>query len=366
LSFPLVIWAAVMIKKEDNGPILYKQVRSGLNGKEFEVVKFRSMIMDAEKYTGAVFALEHDPRITKIGKIMRATRIDEIPQFLNVLIGNMSMIGPRPERPEFIEKIAEITPEFTSRLAVKPGITGLAQVMGNYTTTPENKVKFDLVYIRDYSLLLDIKILFRTVKVIFTKEQSEGFSEFTIDIAEEIKKKSILTTSGLLGERHFSLLHKNHRIAKTILSICCCMIIIGGSMLFRYTSLAGTISEAAEQIPSTSNENITLADSYASEETEITDAGEKTIITDAEKEKEIILSEEEMNTALEIIPWPQKLVIVTKLISRISTADLIILEGLAVDGFTQEEKAEAKTMMYEYYDEQEVSYIKGVYREVFE
>jgi lipopolysaccharide/colanic/teichoic acid biosynthesis glycosyltransferase len=135
------------------------------------------MVVDAEKDTGAIFATENDRRITKVGCIMRSTRIDEIPQFFNVLMGSMSLVGPRPERAVFVKDYSEKNPEYQYRLAVKPGITGLAQVRGYYTTTAENKLKFDLMYIINYSLLLDIKILIQTVRVIFKREQAKGFSE---------------------------------------------------------------------------------------------------------------------------------------------------------------------------------------------
>lgn len=177
VSTPLMMLAVIGIKLEDGGPIFYTQERSGLNGKIFRVIKFRSMVVDAEKFTGAVFASNNDLRITKMGKLMRATRVDEIPQFFNVLIGNMSMIGPRPERPVFVKEFCKELPEYINRLSVKPGITGLAQVMGNYTTTPANKVKYDLVYIRNYSILLDFKIVIKTILVIFSKIQSKGFEE---------------------------------------------------------------------------------------------------------------------------------------------------------------------------------------------
>jgi len=177
ISLPIFLFAVIGIKSEDEGPVFYKQERSGLNGKPFEVIKFRSMVEDAEKDTGAIFAMENDHRITKIGSFMRSTRIDEIPQFFNVLMGSMSLVGPRPERPIFVEEYSKKYPEYQYRLAVKPGITGLAQVKGNYTTTAENKMKFDLMYIINYSLLLDLKILFQTVKVVFKREQAKGFDE---------------------------------------------------------------------------------------------------------------------------------------------------------------------------------------------
>jgi len=177
ITLPIFLFAVIGIKKEDNGAVFYKQERSGLKGKSFEVIKFRSMVEDAEKDTGAILATENDHRITKIGCFMRSARIDEIPQFFNVLRGSMSLVGPRPERPVFVEEYSKKYPEYQYRLAVKPGITGLAQVRGNYTTTAENKIKFDLMYIINYSLLLDIKILVQTVKVVFKKEQAKGFDE---------------------------------------------------------------------------------------------------------------------------------------------------------------------------------------------
>ncbi len=171
LTLPIMAIVAAVIKIEDGGKVFYKQVRLGLNGKEFQILKFRSMIPDAEKYTGAVFAVSDDPRITKTGKFIRATRIDELPQFFNVLEGSMSVVGPRPERPIFVKEFSQQIPDYKDRLTVKPGITGLAQVMGNYRTTAKNKSKFDLMYIRNYSFLLDIKIMLKTLKVIFSKEK---------------------------------------------------------------------------------------------------------------------------------------------------------------------------------------------------
>ena len=177
ITLPIFLFAIIGIKYEDKGPVFYKQVRSGLNGQLFEVIKFRSMVVDAERDTGAVLATENDCRITKIGCLMRSVRIDEIPQFFNVLMGSMSLVGPRPERPLFVEEFSRKYSEYYYRLSVKPGITGLAQVKGNYTTTVENKMKFDLMYIINYSLPLDIKILFETVKVVLKREQAKGFDE---------------------------------------------------------------------------------------------------------------------------------------------------------------------------------------------
>jgi lipopolysaccharide/colanic/teichoic acid biosynthesis glycosyltransferase len=132
------------------------------------------MVVDAEEHTGAVLAMDNDQRITKAGALMRATRIDEIPQFFNVLTGSMSLVGPRPERPVFVEEYCRRYPEYYCRLAVKPGITGLAQVKGSYTTSAEKKMKFDLIYIINYSFLLDLKILFQTVRVVLNREKAKG------------------------------------------------------------------------------------------------------------------------------------------------------------------------------------------------
>lgn len=182
ITAPIFIIASISIKREDGGPVFYTQERCGLNGKVFKVIKFRSMVVDAEKNTGAVLAADNDQRITKTGCFMRSVRIDEIPQFFNVLIGNMSLVGPRPERPVFVEEYSRRYPEYYCRLAVKPGITGLAQVKGRYTTSAEKKLKFDLMYIINYTLLLDIKILFQTIGVILKKENANGYSEWSPSI----------------------------------------------------------------------------------------------------------------------------------------------------------------------------------------
>ncbi len=177
ITAPIFLLACIIIKHEDGGPVFYTQERSGLNGEPFHVIKFRSMVVDAEEHTGAVLALDNDQRITRAGAFMRSSRIDEIPQFFNVLTGSMSLVGPRPERPVFVEEYSRRYPEYYCRLAVKPGITGLAQVKGRYTTSAEKKMKFDLMYIINYSFLLDLKILFQTVRVVFRREQSKGFDE---------------------------------------------------------------------------------------------------------------------------------------------------------------------------------------------
>lgn len=167
IGIPLMVIFGILIKVEDNGPITYKQERLGKGGKKFYIYKLRSMKTDAEKF-GAQWAEKDDPRITKVGKFIRKTRIDEIPQLFNILKGDMSIIGPRPERPSFTEEFNQEIPGFINRLAVKPGLTGWAQVNGGYEITPEEKLKEDIFYIKNRSILLDLKILFKTVKVVLT------------------------------------------------------------------------------------------------------------------------------------------------------------------------------------------------------
>ena len=170
LSFPLWIFAAIAIKLQDGGPIFYSQERIGLYGKPFTVYKFRTMRTDAEKF-GAQWATKDDPRITKIGKFLRKTRIDELPQLLCVLRGDMSMVGPRPERAVFISKLREEIPFYISRLKMKPGLTGWAQVRHHYDTSTEDvkiKLQYDMYYYENMSLLLDFQILVRTIYVVLT------------------------------------------------------------------------------------------------------------------------------------------------------------------------------------------------------
>jgi len=176
---------AIAIKLEDGGPVFYKQKRMTRGGREFEILKFRSMIVDAEKYAGAVLATENDPRITKVGKFIRATRLDEIPQIINILKGDMSVVGPRPERKVLADKIREEVPEFDYRLKVRGGLTGYAQIYGKYNTSSYDKLRLDLMYIENYSLLLDIKLIILTLRIIFSKDSTEG-----VDVAEENRKKA--------------------------------------------------------------------------------------------------------------------------------------------------------------------------------
>ena len=176
---PVLAIVALLIKLYDGGPVLFRQDRYTRNNEVFTLVKFRSMIVDAEK-DGAQFTVPGDKRITPIGKFIRATRIDELPQLINVLKGDMSIVGPRAERLENADAYTEMMPEFRYRTKVKAGLTGYAQVYGKYNTSFEDKVRMDLYYIENYSLLMDFKLLLYTIKVIFMKESTEGFENETL------------------------------------------------------------------------------------------------------------------------------------------------------------------------------------------
>lgn len=175
---PIMIITAVAIKATDGGPVFYKQCRLTKDGKTFNVLKFRSMRVDAEKDGVARLSTgENDSRITPVGRFIRKVRIDELPQLINIIRGDMTIVGPRPERPEIAEKYEKELPEFALRLQAKGGLTGLAQVYGKYNTTPYDKLQMDLMYIANPSILEDIKIMFATVKILFTPESTEGVSE---------------------------------------------------------------------------------------------------------------------------------------------------------------------------------------------
>ena len=199
IGLPLGLLVAIMIKLDSRGPIFYSQLRVGQNrrrtdrrrmiidgadrrqstdrrnsagfGKPFSIIKFRTMRIDAEKDSGPVWASRHDPRITRVGRILRATRIDEIPQLLNVLVGDMSLVGPRPERPFFVAKLTSVVNGYHKRFDVKPGVTGLAQVEHKYDESiadVDGKVKYDLSYIRNFGMWQDLRILLKTVIVVIT------------------------------------------------------------------------------------------------------------------------------------------------------------------------------------------------------
>ncbi len=166
VASPILLAVSLIIRITSPGPVFYRQERIGRGGRAFHVVKFRTMRVDAEKHSGPVLASRDDPRVTEFGRLLRSLRIDELPQLWNVLRGEMSLVGPRPERPYFVQRFEKELPAYELRHALKPGITGLAQVMGRYNTTAESKLHFDLLYIYNYSLLLDLKILLQTVQVV--------------------------------------------------------------------------------------------------------------------------------------------------------------------------------------------------------
>ncbi|SCZ76098.1 sugar transferase [Acidaminobacter hydrogenoformans] len=249
VTSPIMLLVIIGIKMDDGGPVFYKQERCGLQGRTFNVIKFRSMVVDAEKYCGAVFAEENDPRITKVGRIIRLTRIDEIPQFFNVLEGSMSVVGPRPERPVFVKVFSEKYPEYSHRLSVKPGITGLAQVTGNYTTSAENKIKFDLMYIINYSVLLDLKILLLTFKVVFKRERAEGFinnsSQDDLNI-EQLAVGKLYEAKKVMG---------SYITIREVLFVCLCILVVLGATFCRYDHIVRndhivtTVIKNQSQIP---------------------------------------------------------------------------------------------------------------------
>jgi len=168
VTSPLLVLAAVGIVLTDGFPLVFSQERSGKNLKPFRVYKLRTMVKDAEKLTGPVLAEEDDPRITKVGRLLRKSRIDELPQLFNILKGDMSFVGPRPERPFFVEQFLQQIPGYRERFNVKPGVTGLAQVSGGYATTPERKLKYDLIYMYHQNLAMDVQIVAETLRVVLT------------------------------------------------------------------------------------------------------------------------------------------------------------------------------------------------------
>jgi len=189
VALPIMLITALAIKLEDRGPVFYTQKRATLGGKEFDILKFRSMIVDAEKGGFSIPATGHDPRITKVGRVIRATRIDELPQILNILKGDMSVVGPRPERLEHVQKYSESIPEFAYRLKVKGGLTGYAQIYGKYNTSAYDKLRLDLMYIENYSILMDIKLILMTIRIMLKKDSTEGFEK--ADELERLKQEAL-------------------------------------------------------------------------------------------------------------------------------------------------------------------------------
>ena len=187
ITSPIFLIASAAIKLYDGGPVFYRQTRVTLNGKKFDIFKFRSMIVDAEKDGKSQPAADKDPRITPVGRVLRATRLDELPQLIDIFVGNMSLVGPRPERVEHVEKYTDELPEFAYRLKVRGGLTGYAQIYGKYNTTPYDKLQLDLIYIQNYSIFLDLRLLLMTIKIMFMKESTEGFTE---EQKKEIQEKN--------------------------------------------------------------------------------------------------------------------------------------------------------------------------------
>lgn len=174
ITSPIMLITAIIIKISDGGPVFYKQVRCTIGQREFQILKFRSMRTDAEKDGKPQLAKKNDDRITPVGRVIRKCRIDELPQLINILKGDMSFIGPRPERPDIIADYMEVMPEFAYRMKVKAGLAGFAQVYGKYNTNPYDKLKLDLTYIENYSLWLDVKLMLLTLKVLFWPDSTEG------------------------------------------------------------------------------------------------------------------------------------------------------------------------------------------------
>ena len=195
IALPFMLVIAILIKAYDGGPVFYKQDRLTKDGRVFQILKFRSMKVQSEK-KGARLAMKDDDRITPIGRVLRQIHFDELPQIFNILKGDMSLVGPRPERPEIARQYLEEIPEFNYRLKVKAGLTGYAQVYGKYNTTPYDKLKLDLTYIETYSFVQDIKLLMLTFKILFQKESTEGVESWQVtaatkeDMAAEEKKKN--------------------------------------------------------------------------------------------------------------------------------------------------------------------------------
>lgn len=189
ISSPVAAGVAIAIKLYDGGDVFYKQTRLTKNGKKFELLKFRSMIQNAEKDGVARLACEGDNRITPVGKFIRKTRLDELPQLFNILKGDMSFVGPRPERPEIAAQYEKDMPEFALRLQIKAGLTGYAQVYGKYNTPPYDKVQMDLMYVANQSLLEDFKLMLMTFKILFVPESTQGVKKNQVTAKRDNSQK---------------------------------------------------------------------------------------------------------------------------------------------------------------------------------
>ena len=189
---PVLLAVAVWIKVDSEGPVFYRQERVTQYGRKFRIFKFRTMVTNADKM-GTLVTTKNDSRITKVGEKIRKCRLDELPQLFNILRGDMSLVGPRPERIENVYEYSKKYPEFELRHRVKGGLTGFAQLYGKYNTSPEDKLHMDLIYVETYSLLLDLKLLILTFKVLFMRESTEGFSEKAnenVRASKSLKKES--------------------------------------------------------------------------------------------------------------------------------------------------------------------------------
>ena len=186
---PFFLALMIAIKLDSPGPVFFKQKRVGIHKKHFYILKFRTMRTDTPKDMPTHLLKDPDQYITKVGKFLRKTSLDELPQIINILKGDMSIVGPRPERPEIAEEYKKDMPEFDYRLKVKAGLTGYAQILGKYNTLPYDKLKLDLIYIENYSLLLDLKLILMTIKILFIPESTEGLADGEITPLDEAQKK---------------------------------------------------------------------------------------------------------------------------------------------------------------------------------
>jgi len=176
-ALPLMLLLSILIKSTSPGPVIFAQERVGFRNRIFTLYKLRTMIDHAEDQSGPVFSAEEDHRVTPVGRFLRATRLDELPQIYNVLRGDLSIVGPRPERPYFVQLFQEEMPEYNLRHLVKPGITGLAQVTGHYATNTRDKLRYDLYYVSDYSLLMDFRIVLLTIPTLINREAARGLNK---------------------------------------------------------------------------------------------------------------------------------------------------------------------------------------------
>ncbi len=201
---PIMLITALAIRKHDGGPVLYKQARLTIGGREFKLLKFRSMRVDAEKESGARLSSgDADDRITPVGRLIRKTRIDELPQLINILKGDMSFVGPRPERPEIMKQYHKKLPDFSLRLQVKAGLTGYAQVYGRYNTSPYEKLEFDLLYINQMRMVTDLQLIFATFRILFLSESTEGVDPSqTTAMIQDIEDNISETTASCDGYKN--------------------------------------------------------------------------------------------------------------------------------------------------------------------